>query len=182
MLNNILGQPSSPPPRGVKSIEPDIRGATTIREQLAKHRTVESCARCHRRIDPPGFAMESFDVIGGLRSYYRTIDAGAWLERDPRYPNRYIQYRKGPDVDSTGQTSDGQAFRDIRDYKRLLLTNIDQITRSLTGKLLACAVGRTPGFSDRPDIEAILARVKAKQYGFRTLIHEIVQSETFQSP
>ena len=69
LLNNILGQPSPPPPAGTPAVEPDIRGATTIRQQLDKHRNVESCARCHRRIDPPGFALESFDVIGGWRDF-----------------------------------------------------------------------------------------------------------------
>ena len=67
ILENILGQPTSPPPDNVGSIEPDIRGATTIRQQLAKHRDIESCAACHRKIDPPGFALECFDPIGGFR-------------------------------------------------------------------------------------------------------------------
>ena len=85
ILENLIGKPSPPPPAGVPAVEPDIRGATTIREQLDKHRNTESCARCHRHIDPPGFALESFDVIGGWRDFYRTVGAGKWIERDPRY-------------------------------------------------------------------------------------------------
>ncbi len=73
VLERILGTPPPKPPADVAAIEPDIRGATTIREQLAKHRTVESCASCHRQIDPPGFALESFDVIGGWREHYRPL-------------------------------------------------------------------------------------------------------------
>ena len=73
VLENILGRPSLPPPPGVPAVEPDIRGATTIREQLAKHREDENCARCHARIDPPGFALEEFNAIGGVRDWYRTV-------------------------------------------------------------------------------------------------------------
>ncbi len=182
LLDNILGKPSPPPPPGVPAIEPDIRGATTIREQLDKHRHAKSCARCHQQIDPPGFALESFDVIGGWRGYYRTVGTGKWVERDPRYPHRYIQYRKGPDVDSRGQTADGRSFQDIREYKRLLLADQDQIARCLTEKLLTYALGRGLGFSDRPAVEAILAELKQNHYGFRTLVHEIVRCETFQKP
>ena len=65
ILTRIMGKPPHPPPPGVPAVEPDIRGATTIREQLAKHRSQESCAACHRNIDPPGFALECFDVMGG---------------------------------------------------------------------------------------------------------------------
>ena len=67
VLENILGSPPPPPPPDVEPLEPDIRGATTIREQLAKHRNVATCAECHRKIDPIGFAMESFDPIGSFR-------------------------------------------------------------------------------------------------------------------
>jgi hypothetical protein len=182
VLDNILGNPSPPPPPGIPAVEPDIRGATTIREQLDKHRNVKSCARCHKEIDPPGFALESFDVIGGWRDFYRTADSGGWLKADPRYPHRHVQYRKGPDVSSLGQTATGKPFSDIRDYKRLLLQETDQVARCLTEKLMTYALGRGLGFSDRPGIDAIVAKLKTKNNGLRSLIHEIVQSESFQSP
>lgn len=182
VLDNILGRPSPPPPAGVPAVEPDIRGATTIREQLDKHRNTKSCARCHRHIDPPGFVLESFDVIGGRRDYYRTVGGGKWIERDPRYPHRHLGYRKGPDVDSSSQSADGKKLQDIRDYKRLLMTNQDQVARCLTEKLLTYALGRGLGFSDRPGVEEIVAKVKQGGYGFRVLVREIVQSETFRSP
>src|SRR5438445_5695823 len=76
VLERILGTPPPKPPPDVPAIDPDIRGATTIRQQLAKHRQLASCANCHAKIDPPGFALESFDVIGGFREYYRTSGNG----------------------------------------------------------------------------------------------------------
>ena len=83
VLDRILGQPAPPPPANVPAIEPDIRGATTIREQLAKHRATENCAGCHSRIDPPGFALENYDVIGGWRERYRFV-----AEQKDRVNNR----------------------------------------------------------------------------------------------
>ena len=77
VLDRILGQPPSPPPPDVPVIEPDIRGATTIRQQLDKHRNTPACASCHRHIDPPGFALENFDVIGGWRDFYRATSPAA---------------------------------------------------------------------------------------------------------
>ena len=67
----ILGYQLQPPPPNAGAIEPDMRGATTIREQLAKHRRMASCSVCHQYIDPPGFALENYDVIGGYRDWYR---------------------------------------------------------------------------------------------------------------
>jgi hypothetical protein len=72
VLERILGTPPPPPPPDAGSIEPDTRGAVTIRQQLEKHRRNESCANCHQGIDPPGFALESFDVMGGFGARWAT--------------------------------------------------------------------------------------------------------------
>jgi len=183
VLENLFGSPSPPPPPTIAAIEPDIRGATTIREQLAKHRNHQSCNRCHRKIDPPGFALESFDVIGGWRDWYRTRN-GKYVKQliHPQAPRHHVLYRQGPDVDSSGTLPDGRKFADIREYKRFLLEDETAIARSLTRLLLTYSLGRRLGFSDRPEVERILAKVKAKDYGLRSLIHEVVQSETFRSP
>ena len=183
VLDNILGKPTPPPPPGVPAIEPDIRGATTLREQLAKHRNVDGCAVCHRRIDPPGFALESFDVIGGWREWYRTSGKGENVERyADAHASVRVRYHRGKPVDATGRTPEGRDFADIREFKKLLLEDKDAFARCLTEKLLTVALGRATGFSDRPAVEAIVASVRAKGYGFRTLLHEIVQSETFRRP
>ncbi|MCH8147303.1 MAG: DUF1592 domain-containing protein [Planctomycetes bacterium] len=184
ILENLFGAPSPPPPPTVAAIEPDIRGATTIREQLAKHRNHQSCNRCHRKIDPPGFALESFDVIGGWRDWYRTAQNGKRVGRliHPQAPGHTVRYRQGPDVDPSGTLPDGRKFADIREYKRFLLEDETAIARSLTRMLLTYSLGRRLGFSDRPEVERILAKVKTRDYGLRSLVHEVVQSETFRSP
>jgi mono/diheme cytochrome c family protein len=177
VLDRILGTPPPKPTVDVEAVEPDIRGATTIREQLAKHRQRAECASCHARIDPPGFALESFDVIGGWRDYYRSVGQGGPAVVD----GRTMRYKKGPDVDAADILPDGQRFQNIDEYKQLLLKDRDQLTRALAEKLLTYATGGPPGRGDRAEIEAIVAAVREKQYGFRALVHEIVQSKLFQS-
>lgn len=183
VLSNILGTPTPPPPPNVPAVEPDIRGTKSIREQLAKHRDSSSCAACHRKIDPPGFALEAFDVIGGHRDWYRSLGEG---ERVDRFidagSNVKVRYRKGPTVDASGELPDGRRFADIREFKRLLKADPDGLARCLTEKLLTYGVGRGMGFSDRSSIEAVVAAVRKQQYGFRSLIHEVVQSDIFHRP
>lgn len=175
VLERILGTPPPKPPADVAAIEPDIRGATTIREQLAKHRSVASCASCHSKIDPPGFALESFDVTGGWRDHYRATG-------EPRQVNgRRVRVWPGPAVDPSDVLPDGRRFRDIDEYKKLLLEDKDQLARSLTEKLLAYSTGAAPARADKPEIETIVGRTRDQKYGFKSLIHEIVQSPMFQS-
>ena len=175
LLERILGTPPPKPPPNIEAIEPDIRGATTIRDQLAKHRDIESCARCHSKIDPPGFALESFDVIGGWRDRYRAMGSRQQLN------GRWVRYQQGPEVDSSGVLPDGRRFADIDEYKQQLLADKDQLARNLTEKLLAYSTGAEPTPLDKPEIEAIVDRVREQNYGFRSLIHEVVQSEMFQT-
>jgi len=177
VLDRILGTPPPKPPENVGSLEPDTRGATTIRERLAKHRTIESCASCHVKIDPPGFALESFDVIGGWREYYRTSGNGKPVTID----GIKIHYLRGPDVDPSDKLPDGRAFRNSDELKQLLLTSKDQIARSLTAKLVTYATGGAPEISDQPEIGAIVGKASARNYGFRSLIHEIVASPLFRT-
>ncbi len=171
VLRNILGRPPDPPPPSAGAIEPDIRGAKTIREQLGKHRQDASCASCHVKIDPPGFALENFDVIGGWRTNYRIITGEkSTLKRD------------GPKVEADSVLPDGRAFKDIDELKKLLLGDTNQVARCLTEKLLVYATGRAPRFSDRAVVEDIVARIQTRGYGLRSLIHEVVQSRTFTNP
>jgi len=168
VLRNILGKPPEPPPPNAGAIEPDIRGAKTIREQLEKHQSAASCAACHVKIDPPGFALESFDVTGGWRDKYRALSG----------PNLQMT-RNGPKVEDSSVLSDGRAFRDIDELKKLLVEDKDQLARCLTEKLLVYATGRGLRFADRALVKEIVARCRTKNYGLRSLIHEIVHSPMF---
>ncbi len=177
VLDRILGTPPPPPPDNVSAIDPDIRGATTIREQLAKHRSVESCGVCHRQIDPPGFALESFDCIGGWRDWYRVTGNGGPVTVD----GRHMPYHKGKPVDPSDVMPSGERFENIDQFKQLLLQDKPQLARALTTKLVTYATGRAPTNADRETVEAIVAKIGARDYGLRSLIHEIVQSETFRN-
>ncbi|MFO0966607.1 MAG: DUF1592 domain-containing protein [Gemmataceae bacterium] len=177
VLDRILGKPPSPPPEGVSAVEPDIRGATTIREQLAKHRTLPACAACHVRIDPPGFALESFDVIGGWRDHYRSLGRGEPVTVD----GRRMPYHKGLKVDPSDVLPDGRRFANIDELKKLLLEDKEQIARNLTERLLTYATGAPTRPADRAQVEAILERARARDFGLRSLVHAVVQSEAFRS-
>jgi len=172
VLDRILGTPPPKPNVDVEAVEPDIRGATTIREQLAKHRSRPECASCHAKIDPPGFALESFDVIGGWRENYRSVGKGEAINGK--------RYKKGPAVDSGDVLPDGRRFKDIDGFKELLLKDKDLLARALADKLLVYATGGAPSIADRSEIDAIVRAVQSKNYGFRSLVHEIVQSPLFQ--
>jgi hypothetical protein len=177
VLDRILGTPPPKPTVDVEAVEPDIRGATTIRDQLAKHRQSAECASCHIKIDPPGFALENFDVIGGWRDHYRSIGAGEPVIVD----GRKKRYLNGPKVDAADVLPDGRQFQNIDEFKQLLLADKDQLARALTEKLLTYATGAAPTIGDRAEIESIVHNIAGKNYGFRSLVHEIVQSKVFQS-
>jgi len=179
VLRRILGEPPDPPPADIPAFEPDTRCATSIRQQLAKHRSLASCASCHTRIDPPGFALENFDVIGGWRDRYRAEKGES--PRAKWHGRRIWEYGLGPPVDASGELPDGRAFKNIDDFKQLLLEREDQVARNLTQQLLTYATGAGIQFADRDVVEAIRGSVKSRAGGLRTLIHEIVQSDTFQT-
>lgn len=179
VMSRLLGQPPPPPPAQVPAVEADIRGATTIREQLAKHRSDALCNSCHKNIDPAGFALESFDVMGALRDRYRSMSKEGPPVKGIGHNGQRFTHRPGQPVDSSGELADGRAFRDVRELKQCLLANEDQVARNLLQQLLVYATGSPIRFSDRPVIDAILARNKAGGYRVRTLIHEIVQSDLF---
>jgi hypothetical protein len=177
VLDRILGTPAPPPPDDVPAIDPDIRGATTIREQLAKHRELTACAGCHKKIDPPGFALESFDCIGGYREEYRVTGSGRSVTID----GRRMAYHIGKPVDPSYELEDGRKFADVDQFKRLLLTDKDRIARAVASKLVTYATGAAPGLLDRPEIDAIVERTRPKDFGLRTMIHEIVAGPLFQN-
>lgn len=169
VLERILGTPPQPPPPGTPGLEPDSRGGTTLREQLAKHRSLESCNGCHRVIDPPGFALESYDVIGGWREKFRVIK------------KKKVNLTAGKPVDCTGELADGTKFSNFADYQKLLLAKPERITKNIAEKLLTFASGRELGFSDRNELNRIVTELSTKKGGMRDLVYLVVGSGIFQS-
>lgn len=180
ITERILGQPVPPPPPSVPAVEPDIRGATTIRELLAKHRAQPSCNSCHAKIDPPGFALESFDVYGGWRDRYRALGEEETVPGFGKNGQPFA-FHAAQQVDPSGELPDGRKFSDVRDMKRLLCQNERQIARNLARQLVTYATGAPVGFGDRPKIEAILDRAKPGGYGVKSLLHSIIASELFRN-
>jgi hypothetical protein len=180
VLERILGIEPPPPPPGVPGVEPDIRGATTLREQLEKHRSLTTCNSCHRVLDPPGFALESYDVMGGWRENYRSLGKDFPKPTTEQTGGRNVQWRIGPPVDASGETPDGRKFANLAEYQRTLLEKPEVFTHALVEKIAVYATGRGMGFSDREELARIANVVGAKGYGFRDLIHEVLQSELFR--
>ena len=178
VLDNIIGRPPLPPPPNTGSIEPDTRGATTIREQLAKHQNSETCASCHRQIDPPGFALEAFDPVGQSRAAYRTTETGREVKSVDAEGGR-VKYRIGADVDASGNLPDGSAFAGPKEFKKLMLRQSDAVARCLAAKLISYSTGRRSEPGDILALDAIVAASKKRNFGLRTLLHAVVQSELF---
>ncbi len=179
VLERILGKPPAPPPPDVPAIEPDIRGATTIRQQLDKHRNTPACATCHIHIDPPGFALENFDPIGNWRDFYRVTDAdqGRPCRRCraiPAAPSIAVPMSRRAARRPTGKT-----FKNIDDYKKLLLEDKDQLARSLTQKLMVYATGADIQFADREVVEQIVATIRGEELRLPQSHPRIVQSRVF---
>lgn len=171
VLRNIIGKPPDPPPPNAGAVEPDLRGAKTIREQLDAHRKVAACASCHLNIDPPGFALESFDVTGAWREQYRVLKG----------PNLSMS-KQGPKVEPAYELTDGRAFQNVDGLKKLLLEDEDQIARCVAEKLLIYGTGRGLRYSDRAAVDDIVARSRERGHGLRSLVHDVVQSRMFTNP
>lgn len=156
----ILGERIPPPPENVPAIEPDVRGAETIREMLEKHRSDAACASCHRKIDPPGFALENFDPAGRWRDEYR-------------------QGRKRLPIDAGYQLPDGRRFEDFAEFRELIAADPRPIARNFAGQLVVYATGGEITFSDRQVLDEIVEKAEATDYGMRSIIDAVVLSPLF---
>lgn len=163
LLENILGTPPPPPPDNVPPIDPDIRGAKSMRDILSKHRDNPGCFECHQKIDPLGFALENFDPIGAWRTHYP------------------LGRRQGPVIDAAGELPNGKSFQDVAGLKTILVERQDQFARVLAERLLAYSCGRRIEPLDRPQVDAVIGATQKAGNGLRTLVENVVLSETFRA-
>jgi Protein of unknown function (DUF1592)/Protein of unknown function (DUF1588)/Protein of unknown function (DUF1585)/Protein of unknown function (DUF1595) len=160
ILENILGTPAPIPPPGVETNlekDPAEVKATSLRQRLEAHRKNPVCASCHKIMDPIGFALENFDLVG------------TWRERDGPMP-----------VDSSGQLVDGTQLHGPADLRRALLSRSDAFVTTATEKLLTYALGRPLEYYDMPTVRSIVRRAAQNDYRFSSLVLGVLESAPFQ--
>ena len=178
VMEKIFGEPPPPPPKSIPAIEPDIRGAQTIRAILAKHTDVKSCANCHERFDPVGFALESFDVMGAWRDRYRSLERGEKITGYDPAGHPYTYY-VGKFVESDGKLRSGESFSDIRELKTHLAANPRQLARNFLHQLTQYATGTEVRFSERGEIERILDACEPDGFRSQDLLRSLTKSVIF---
>ena len=172
VLENILGDPPPPPPESVPALTPDTSNAQGVRELLARHRSEDSCATCHRRIDPLGFVLENFDPIGRWRTHYPTYAVDA---------DGKTAVEQGAPIDARCEFPGGIELESVRDLKDYVASNIDDFANCLSQKLLTYATGRRMNYADKQEIAEIVARVVRSGGGFRQLMISLIDSDTFRT-
>ncbi|MEI6239694.1 MAG: DUF1588 domain-containing protein [Planctomycetia bacterium] len=160
VLENILGMPSPPPPKNVPALTPDTQGAKTPRDLLAAHTQESSCALCHARIDPVGFALENYDPVGRWRTKWPGTDAP---------------------IDASGTLPDGTAVKDPVEFKAWLVANIDLFSTCLAEKLMTYATGRVPNYAEKREIEQLVRANREAGKGFQDLVLDLIDSRTFRA-
>jgi hypothetical protein len=164
---NILGIHPAPPPDDVPAIEPDVSGATTIRERLGKHRADKTCAECHHKIDPLGFSLESFDPIGMWRA---------------TYPKPKKKDLPAPKIDTTGEFPSGETYEDFAGFRKIISETREHLfIRHLIRQILSYTTGRLMETADDFVIEDIHEKMKKEGLGLQTLLTECLTSEVFRS-
>ena len=167
VTENILGVPPPPPPDVVPAIDTDTSGTKTIRDRLAKHRADPVCAECHRKIDPLGFSLESFDPVGRWRVNYPKV-------RDAKVP--------AAKIDPSGELPSGDTYKDFASFRKLISdTRQDLFTRHLIRQFLTYSTGRKMEFADSFLIDDLHEKLKKQGLGLRSLISECLMSEIFRS-
>jgi hypothetical protein len=160
ILENLLGTPAPVPPPNVNTnLDEDAEQVkvTSLRQRLELHRKVEPCASCHKIMDPLGFALENFDMVG------------TWRELDGKTP-----------IDPSTDLVDGTKIRSTADLRNALLSRSEMFVTTATQKLLMYGVGRTIHYDDMPAVRAIVRRAAANDYRFSSLVLGVVQSDLFQ--
>jgi hypothetical protein len=167
VAERLLGMEIPPPPSGVPAIEPDIRGTTTIREQLAQHRAAAACASCHRFMDPLGFALENFDPAGQWRISYPT---------DSSHPQRAAR-----PVDVADVLADGTSVADFEEFRAALASRPEWLAHGIAGHMLVYGTGARLSFADREAVAAIARQTVSQGRGMRSILHAVVSHPLFLS-
>lgn len=168
VAERLLGYEIPPPPDSVPAIEPDIRGAKSIRDMLEKHKADTSCASCHVKIDPAGFALENFDPAGQWRDRYQTV-------------NNRKRNKVGLEIDPSYQLPDGRKFNGLREFQKLVLDDESTIAANFAKQLLTYGTGASCGFADRDHLDEIVTEAGKSNYGMRSVLHAVVSSPIFQT-
>lgn len=158
----IFNNPPEPPPADVPPLpeedEASVDKNQTLRERFEAHRSKTECAGCHIRIDPLGFAFESYGPTG------------LWRER----------YENGRAVDASGTLFRKHPFENILEFKDAILAEKDRFTQAFAGHLLSFALGRETSIEDSPALDRIAAETAKDGYRMQTMIREVILSEPFQ--
>jgi len=178
IMDRIVGEPPPPPPPSVPAVEPDIRGAKSIRELLALHTKSATCAGCHAKFDPVGLALENFDVMGRWRTHYRGTAEGERVAGIDHTGHDFVYTIAGA-VDPAGKLIDGRTFRDGRELKAILASNPRQLARNFLHQLTVYATGTPVRFSDRAEIDKLLDACAPRGYRARDLLHALIGSRIF---
>ncbi len=157
VLEQILGTPPPPPPPDVPELDSKEQTKGSLRQRMEQHRANASCAGCHARMDPIGFAFENFNAIGKFR------------QKDGDFP-----------IDSTGELPGGQKFQGPEELKAILKGKKELFSRCLTEKMLTYSIGRGMEFYDKPAVDGILAVLEKNDYRFTRLITAIATSDPFR--
>jgi len=173
IAERLLGDHIPPPPQNIPAIEPDIRGATSIRDMLEKHRSDDSCATCHVKIDPPGFALENYDPAGQWRDHYGST------RKKPSAEKSGPQNPAVERIDASYDLADGRHFNGIDDFRKLVISQPEKIANCVAEKLVTYGTGAVPRFADRDEINEISSRSSASNYGFRSILENVVTSQMF---
>jgi hypothetical protein len=168
ILKNLYNEHIEPPADVVIN-EPDIRGTTTIREAILKHQELESCARCHSKIDPLGFALEYYDPVGRKRPEYRHVEV---------ISKKKLNFTKAP-IEATMKLPNGREVRDLPTLKTALMADKERILKGIIGKLISYSHGREVTHADRPYIDAVFQATQKQSHSLRTAIHAIVAHPEF---
>ena len=178
ILKNLYNERIEPPADVVIN-EPDIRGTTTIREAMTKHQELESCSRCHSKIDPLGFALEYYDPVGRKRSEYRHVQiVNKLVDRGRQQVTQVIKTTEAP-IEAAMKLPNGREVRDLPTLKAALMADKERILKGIIGKLISYAHGREVTRADRPHVNAVFDSIVQENFSLRAAIHAIVAHPAF---